>query len=57
MKLTISCQICGTILSVVEKDAITQEDLADYGANSSCTVVTNGVEDAQADIQVTMTVS
>lgn len=36
MKLRVSCQICGRILSQVEKDEISQSDMNDYIANSSC---------------------
>lgn len=38
MKLTISCQICGRTISVVEKCDVTQDDMTSYAANSSCQV-------------------
>lgn len=38
MKLTVSCQICGTILSMVEKDTVSQDDINSYIANSSCSM-------------------
>lgn len=38
MKLTVSCQICGRILSICEKDQITQDDMNSYSSNSSCQV-------------------
>jgi hypothetical protein len=57
MKLTVTCQICGTILTVIQKNTVTAEDIAEYEANTSCDVVTNGVQDGQQDIQATMTTS
>lgn len=38
MKLTISCQECGKILSLVEKPEITQDDLDLYKYNCSCEI-------------------
>jgi hypothetical protein len=38
MKLTVSCQICGRTISVVEKCDISQDDMNSYVANSSCQV-------------------
>lgn len=51
MKLTTSCQVCGTILSVVEKDMVTQDDINNYQQNSSCSVTTNGTVDGQTNIE------
>lgn len=59
MKLTVTCQTCGKILSEIEKDSITDEDLAMYENNASCdTVQSDGVTlDGQQNIQVMKTVS
>ncbi len=57
MRLTTSCQICGTILSVIEKYQITSDDINEYESNSYCNIVTNGVVDGQQDIQATMTLN
>ncbi len=46
MKLTISCQICGKILSIAEKDAFTDEDINMYQQSLSCdTLQSVGVDD------------
>lgn len=36
MKLTVTCRICGKILSEVEKDSISDIDIDSYEASSSC---------------------
>ena len=58
MKLTVTCQLCGKVLSVVEKDQVTEQDIQDYESMMSCsTVQSDGVTvDGQSDIQVTKTV-
>lgn len=38
MLLTVSCQICGKILCVVDKDSVSQQDINDYTLGSSCSV-------------------
>jgi len=65
MKLTVTCQTCGKILSVIEKDQITLEDLDMYAQSSSCDTVAGTttdddgnsvtVYDGQTNIQTTMT--
>lgn len=36
MKLTVSCQICGRVISAVEKPEVSQDDITSYVNNSSC---------------------
>jgi hypothetical protein len=36
MKITVSCQKCGRVLAVAEKDVVTQDDLNMYMASCSC---------------------
>ena len=36
MKLTTICKKCGKIISTVEKDQISDSDLAEYESNSVC---------------------
>jgi len=36
MKITVSCQKCGRILAIAEKDVVTQDDLDMYMASCSC---------------------
>jgi hypothetical protein len=48
MKLTITCQTCGKILSVIEKDQITQDDIMRYEAGSFCDTV-SGTENILDD--------
>ena len=58
MKLTVSCQICGTILTVVQNDNITifsNEDIEMYENGCYCNVVTDGVVDGQQNITATQT--
>lgn len=38
MKLTVSCQICGRVISLCEKDQISQSDMDSAIAISSCEV-------------------
>lgn len=64
MNLSISCQACGKILAVVEKDQVTQDDIIMYEAGAFCqtiageTVDSDGnsipVYDGQTNIQATM---
>lgn len=49
MKLTVTCQECGGILLVVEKDVITDEDIQMYEDSCSCE------KDGQDSIQGTKT--
>jgi hypothetical protein len=35
-KMTVSCQLCGKILTVIEKETISAEDLSDGVLNSYC---------------------
>jgi hypothetical protein len=66
MNLTVTCQTCGKILSVVQKDQISQDDITSYEQNSFCnTVQGTGTDDdgnpitiydGQTNIQATMTV-
>lgn len=65
MKLTVTCQTCGKILSLVQKDQISQQDISDYEANSFCNTVQGQsvddegnpitIYDGQTNIQATMT--
>lgn len=69
MKLTVTCQSCGKLLSVVEKDQISQEDIEQYRTSSYCDTVKGTAEvddgmggtmtilvsDGQDDIQITKT--
>ncbi len=65
MKLTVTCQTCGKILSVVSKDQVSQQDIIDYQTNSYCNTVAGEsvdadgnpiiVYDGQSNIQATMT--
>lgn len=65
MKLTITCQICGKILTIIEKDQVSDEDVNLYSQSSSCdTIQGAGVDgygnpitlyDGQANIQATKT--
>lgn len=65
MKLTITCQICGKILTEIEKDQISDDDVNMYGQASFCdTVQGEGLDDdgnpitlydGQSNIQVTKT--
>jgi hypothetical protein len=59
MKLTVTCQLCGKTLAVVEKDHITDDDIAMYEVSASCdTVQADGITlDGQEDIQATKTVN
>ena len=60
MKLTISCQTCGKILSTVEKpENFSSDDINMYEQSVSCdTLQADGVtQDGQSAIQVTKTVS
>lgn len=36
MKITVSCKTCGKILSIAEKDQVSDADLDMYMANSRC---------------------
>lgn len=36
MKITVICQKCGTVISVIEKDQVSDEDLNMYKNSSSC---------------------
>ena len=58
MKLTITCQICGKILTKVEKDQISDDDIQMYESACSCdTVQDDGITiDGQTNIQATKTV-
>lgn len=38
MKLTITCQICGRMISSIEKCDISQDDINNYSTNSTCEV-------------------
>lgn len=38
MKLTVSCQICGRVISICEKDSFSQYDMDNAVATSSCQV-------------------
>jgi hypothetical protein len=38
MKLTVSCQICGRIIAVAEKDNFSADDINMYQNQSSCEV-------------------
>lgn len=55
MKLTVSCQKCGKILSVVEKDQISNDDIAMYQSNAFCDTVQGivDVEDEEGNITPT----
>lgn len=63
MKLTVSCQICGKILAVIEKDNFTSDDVNMYEQSSSCDTVQGTdvdedgnaftVYDGQSSIQAT----
>jgi len=57
MKLTVSCQICGTILSEIEKQQISDDDVQMYEQASFCNVLgPDGVTpDGQTNIQATKT--
>lgn len=67
MKLTITCQTCGKVLSVVEKDQINDSDIAMYEASSNCDTVAGTdvdgdgnpitVYDGNSNIQATKTVN
>lgn len=67
MKLTVSCQICGKVLSTVSKDQISDDDVVMYEAGSSCDTVSSVstdddgnqiiIYDGQTSIQATKTVS
>jgi hypothetical protein len=59
MKLTVTCQICGKVLSIVQKDVIDNDDISMYELSSSCdTLQIDGVTlDGQTDVQATKTVS
>lgn len=67
MKLTITCQTCGKTLSVVEKDQISDSDIAMYEAASNCDTVQSTytdddgnlvtVYDSNSNIQATKTVN
>lgn len=59
MKLTVTCQLCGKILSVIQKDQITNEDIDMYKSSSFCdTLQDDGVtKDGQTNVQVAKTVS
>lgn len=67
MKLTITCQICGKILSAIDKPQISDDDIAMYKASSFCDTVQGStvdedgndvtVYDGQTNIQTTKTVS
>jgi hypothetical protein len=46
MKLTVTCRVCGEIITIVEKECIHKEDINEYQANCSCDA------DGQANIQV-----
>lgn len=63
MKLTISCQTCGKILSIIEKDSFTDDDVSMYQQSSYCDTVsgegsdddgnTITLYDGQSNIQTT----
>lgn len=36
MKLTVSCQICGRIMAIAEKDDFKDEDISIYEESSAC---------------------
>jgi hypothetical protein len=65
MNLTVTCQTCGKVLTVVQKDQVSQQDISDYQANSFCDTVqgtgTDGdgnpitIYDGTSNIQATMT--
>jgi hypothetical protein len=67
MKLTVSCQTCGKVLAVIDKDQVTSDDVNMYEQSSSCDTIAsesfdeNGnpiiVYDGNSNIQATMTVS
>lgn len=67
MKLTITCQVCGKVLCIIEKDQISDADIAMYQAGSYCDTVVDTITDedgntvtlfdAQTSIQATKTVS
>jgi hypothetical protein len=58
MKLTVSCQICGEILAIVEKDSFTDDDINMYEQFCFCnTLGPDGVTpDGQTNIQATKTI-
>lgn len=66
MKLTITCQTCNKILTVVEKDNFSQSDIDMYEASLSCDTVQKSsfdddgnpvvVYDGSDNIQATKTV-
>lgn len=45
MRLTISCQVCGKILSIIEKDQITDNDVSTYISTNSCDTVSGSTID------------
>lgn len=47
MKLTISCQTCGKILMIAEKDNFSDEDISMYKQSSSCDtlVIENAIDE------------
>lgn len=45
MKLTVTCQTCGKILSVVEKDNFSNEDISMYQQSVSCDTLQGVGED------------
>lgn len=52
MKLTVSCQVCGTVLTVVENlNGFTEDDIQMYEQGCYCTVMSDGIdEDGQDNI-------
>lgn len=62
MKLSVSCQICGKVLCIIEKDNITDDDVNLYETTCSCDTVQgvdadgNLIYDGQSNIQATKTV-
>lgn len=66
MKLTVTCQTCGKILSIAEKDNFSDEDIGMYEQNVSCDTLqgttvddegnTVNVYDGSANIQASKTI-
>ncbi len=67
MKLTVTCQTCGSILAIVQKSQVTSDDISLYEEMSYCTTVAGqGTDDSgnpitlydgNSNIQATMTVN
>lgn len=50
MKLTVSCQVCGKILTIVEKDSFTDDDVNMYEQSVSCDTVQGTTTDDDGNI-------